>query len=82
MSILTLERAPAQNREMGRPKMTGAKFFQLRMTPEDRAFIEAVRTHYGLPDAGATLRFAVRELSRRERLRVEPPAPDPAREGE
>lgn len=66
---------------MGRPKMIGAKFFQLRMTPEDRAYVDAIRAHYGLSDAGAALRFAVRELARRERLKIDVPASEPPQDG-
>ena len=67
----------------GRRPMTNAKLFTLRLTPDDRAYIGAVQSANGLPDLGSTLRFAVRELARRDRLKVSPaPKPEGAKEGE
>lgn len=61
----------AHNGRMGRKKLEGAKVFTVRLTPEDRAAAEAVQKAFGLPDVGSALRFAVRELVRRDKLKMD-----------
>lgn len=74
--------AEPHNGRMGRKKLEGAKVFTVRLTPEDRAAAEAVQKAFGLPDVGSALRFAVRELVRRDRLKIDLPASQAEAEGE
>ena len=58
---------------VGRKPIIGAVATKINLTPEDIVYIDAVKQAYGLGDRSAALRFAVRELARRDRLKVEPP---------
>jgi hypothetical protein len=68
---LTIAPEARKNQRMGRKPMVGASFFQLRILPEDRAYLRAVMSAHGLNDMGSAFRFAVREICRRDKLKVD-----------
>ena len=69
-SNLTAARPSGQTKLMGRRPLINAKVTKFNMTPEDEAYIDAVGVAYGLNDRSAVMRFAVREIARRDRLKV------------
>lgn len=72
-AILTKPEALVHSVRVGRRQIEDKIVAKVNLTPEDLRYIEAVGQHFGLGDRSATLRFAVRELARRERLKVEIP---------
>ena len=57
---------------VGRKPLTGAVPVKINLTPDDLRHIDAVKSAFGLGDRSATLRFAVRELVRRDKIKLEP----------
>jgi len=59
-------------RRVGRKPLIGAVPVKVNLTPDDLRHIDAVKVAYGLGDRSAALRFACRELVRRDKLKLEP----------